>query len=132
MMISRMLHASLLVSDLERSRQFYGGLLGLREKQRPGFDFPGAWYDLGDCELHLIVTPDPLPEAGARPQNDFHIAFQTDDYEAARRALEAAGIPYREGRAGFAQLFFRDPDGNLIELQKPGKPGPDARSQTPE
>ncbi|HXG67369.1 MAG TPA: VOC family protein [Blastocatellia bacterium] len=117
MQIRRMLHAAILVSDLERARQFYGGVLGLKEKPRHNFNFPGAWYDLGDCELHLQVTTEPLSPAEERPRRDFHVAFLIEDYEATRRALEAAGLPYREGTSGLAQIFVRDPDGNLIELQ---------------
>lgn len=116
--IGKLIHAALLVSDLDRAKRFYGELLGLKEKPRHSFNFPGAWYDLGETELHLMVTSDPLPVASERPQRDSHIAFSIDDYEATRRALEEAGLEFRESRSGLAQLFIRDPDGNLIELQK--------------
>ncbi|MBI3636955.1 MAG: VOC family protein [Candidatus Rokubacteria bacterium] len=50
-------HVSLLVSDVDRAKVFYTGLLGLREIARPAFDFPGAWYSLGnDLALHLIQS----------------------------------------------------------------------------
>jgi len=120
MELRKLLHAGLLISDLERSRRFYSGILGLKEKPRPAFDFPGAWYDLGECELHLIVTPEVLPAGGERPSRDFHVSFLIDDYEAAKQALNNAGVPFREGSSGLAQIFVRDPDGNLIELQRRG------------
>jgi catechol 2,3-dioxygenase-like lactoylglutathione lyase family enzyme len=107
-----------LITDLGRSRQFYSGILGLKEKPRPDFDFPGAWYDLGDCELHLIGTKEVLPAAASRPARDFHVSFLIEDYEGTKQALEKAGVAYREGSSGLAQIFVRDPDGNLIELQK--------------
>jgi catechol 2,3-dioxygenase-like lactoylglutathione lyase family enzyme len=116
MRITKMLHAALLVTDLERAKKFYGGVLGLEEKQRHSFDFAGAWYDLGEAELHLMVTD--RPPVANRPPRDFHVAFAIDDIEATKRALEESGIRYREGRSGLAQIFLRDPDGNLIELQK--------------
>jgi glyoxylase I family protein len=50
-------HVSISVSDLAGARHFYGHVLGLREIARPAFDFPGAWYELGDRQLHLIVHP---------------------------------------------------------------------------
>lgn len=118
MRVRRLAHAAVLVTDLDRAKAFYAGALGLEEKPRPDFDFPGAWYDLGECELHLMVTPDPLPTAGKRPRRDYHVAFQVDDLEAARRALEDAGLLFRPSSSGRGSIFVRDPDGNLIELQK--------------
>lgn len=118
MQIGRFLHAAVLVCDLVRAKQFYGGVLGLKEKARHTFNFDGAWYDLGECELHLIVTPEALPPGEHRPRRDYHVAFSVDDYDATKLALEEGGVPYREGNSGLAQLFIRDPDGNLIELQK--------------
>jgi catechol 2,3-dioxygenase-like lactoylglutathione lyase family enzyme len=118
MRIGGLIHAALLVTDLERAREFYGRVLGLKEKARPAFNFPGAWYDLGEAELHLMVTSGPLPAPGARPRRDYHIAFQVDDLDEARRALEIAGLVFRESSSGLPSIFVRDPDGNLIELQQ--------------
>jgi len=125
MKVSRLLHAAILVNDLERAKNFYENVLGLTEKQRHSFDFNGVWYNLGECELHLMVVTDPLPPAEQRPRRDFHVAFLIDDYEATKAHLSKLAIPYREGRHGLPQLFVRDPDGNLIELQQqvlPRKP----------
>ena len=119
MKILTLLHSALLVTDLKAARQFYGGVLGLKEKPRPDFDFPGAWYDLGECELHLMVTLEALPAAERRPRRDYHISFQVDDLEAAKRAIEEAGLASRESSSGLGSIFVRDPDGNLIELQPP-------------
>jgi glyoxylase I family protein len=118
MRIRRLLHAAILVTDLERAKRFYGGVLGLEEKPRHSFDFAGAWYDLGECELHLMLTSDALPSIDARPRRDCHIAFQVDDLQSTTRALEEAGLSYRRSSSGLPSVFVRDPDGNLIELQK--------------
>ena len=118
MRVRRLIHAAFLVTDLDRAKAFYGGVLGLEEKRRPDFDFPGAWYDLGECELHLMVTSEPLPSAEERPRRDYHVAFQVDDLEAAKLALEGAGLQFRPSSSGRGSIFVRDPDGNLIELQK--------------
>ena len=122
MKISRLLHAAILVNDLERARIFYEKVLGLTEKPRHDFDFNGVWYDLGECELHLMVVPDPLPTTEQRPRRDFHVAFKIESYQAAKTHLDGLAIPYREGRRDIPQLFVRDPDGNLIELQQPVLP----------
>lgn len=118
MHISKLLHTALLVNDLRRAREFYEGVLGLKEKPRPALDFDGVWYDLGAHELHLMVVPDALPPAAQRPRRDYHVAFAIDDHEAVKARLTALGIPFREGRRGFPQLFVHDPDGNLVELQQ--------------
>jgi glyoxylase I family protein len=118
MKVDKFLHAALLVSSLERSREFYEGVLGLEQKKRHSFNFQGAWYDLGDCELHLIVTSEPLPSEEQRPQRDAHVSFLINDYEEWKSYLNSQGIHTREGRSGLKQLFIRDPDGNLVELQE--------------
>ena len=47
-------HFQVTVTDLEKSRAFYGGFLGLPELRRPEFAFPGAWFQLaGGQELHI-------------------------------------------------------------------------------
>jgi catechol 2,3-dioxygenase-like lactoylglutathione lyase family enzyme len=114
----RLLHAAFLITDLERAKRFYANVLGLKEKPRPDFDFPGAWYDLGDCELHLMVTSEALTPADSRPRRDHHIAFRVDDLEETRRSLREAGLTFRESSSGMPSVFVRDPDGNLIELQQ--------------
>src|SRR4030095_5091192 len=114
MRIASLLHAAVLVPNLDQAKRFYGGLLGLKEKPRPDFDFPGAWYDLGDCELHLMVTLEALPPAARRPRRDYHISLEVDDLDAAKRAFEEAGLPTRESSSGRGSIFVRDPDGNLI------------------
>jgi glyoxylase I family protein len=51
-------HVSLCVRELEPSREFYGGLLGLPEIERPDFGVPGIWYQAGAIQLHLICAPE--------------------------------------------------------------------------
>jgi catechol 2,3-dioxygenase-like lactoylglutathione lyase family enzyme len=116
-------HTSLCITDLERSRRFYGGVLGLEEIPRPDFGFPGAWYQSGDIQLHLIAAPASV-DVGSRPAKPSplaaHLAFQIDDYASARDALRAAGLAVIETSAEVGQLWVADPDGNVIELILPG------------
>lgn len=112
-------HVSLCVTDIERSRAFYGGVLGLPEADRPDLGFPGAWYQAGAVQLHLIVPP-PGVDTGARPEKLSpiapHLAFSIASYEATRDGLRAAGLDVVElGRAA-GQMWVADPDGNIIEL----------------
>ena len=50
-----------MVRDLEASVRFYEQVLELPRVPRPAFDFPGAWFALGNQELHLIADPDLSP-----------------------------------------------------------------------
>jgi catechol 2,3-dioxygenase-like lactoylglutathione lyase family enzyme len=112
-------HASLLVTDLDRARSFYEGVLGLMPSpSRPPMAFDGVWYDLGEQQIHLLVLPSPefgleRPAHGGR---DRHTAVRVDDLEGLRLLLERAGIPYTRSQSGRAAIFCRDPDGNTFEL----------------
>jgi catechol 2,3-dioxygenase-like lactoylglutathione lyase family enzyme len=117
-------HISINVTDLERAKRFYGRVLGLEEIPRPAFDFPGAWYRLGDRQLHLIVHPPTQTLRGTTEisSREGHFAIAVQSYDEARAHLEAAGIPFDarpRSRTPWAQIFLSDPDGNLIELSAP-------------
>lgn len=115
-----LLHASLLVADVERSRRFYEGVLGLAANpERPHLGFPGVWYDVGGgAQIHLLclANPDPVdgrPEHGGR---DRHTALAVTGWPAMQDRLAAAGVPFTLSRSGRRALFCRDPDGNALEL----------------
>jgi glyoxylase I family protein len=117
--ITRLLHVSLLVSDLARSRAFYEGVLGLVPSPlRPDLGYPGVWYALGSHEIHLLALPNPDPVHG-RPEHggrDRHVALAVDDLDALERRLREAGVAASRSRSGRAALFCRDPDGNALEF----------------
>jgi glyoxylase I family protein len=122
-------HVSLPVSDLERARHFYSEVLGLRETTRPPFDFPGAWYAVGERTLHLIVGDDQTFRRGKSVDSrDAHFAIRVTSFRQALAHLEAKG--YRAGHqdplfalriniqstAGFPQIYVMDPDRNVVEI----------------
>jgi len=120
---SRLHHVSFTVSDIDAARRFYGEVLGLPEIERPDFGFPGAWFEIGDVQVHLIVPPEGAPVGRPPPSLSpvaGHAAFQIDDYEAVRDALRDQGVEVLETAPSVGQLFVRDPDGNVIELIRPG------------
>jgi catechol 2,3-dioxygenase-like lactoylglutathione lyase family enzyme len=104
-------HASIRVGDLARSRAFYEGLLGLDTAPRPDLGFPGAWYAIGDSQLHLIQQQKVFEDIDP---TDPHVALEVEDLAAVRRELDARGIAYRD--FGGKQLWIVDPDGNVVEL----------------
>jgi len=120
MKISRLLHATILVEDLDNSRRFYEHLLGFSASHaRPEMSFAGVWYELAPHQqLHLMQLPS--PEAGLqRPLNggrDRHLAFSVDDLSALMHKLEGEGIAYNLSKTGRRALFCRDPDDNALEF----------------
>lgn len=120
--IDHFLHAAVLVSDLEQAEQFYGIVLGLPKVDRV-LRFPGAWYQLGAVQIHLIAdTP-----SSATPKNseqsfkwgrNAHLALAVGDLQAARDHLISYGCDVQPSASGRAALFVKDPDGNIIELSE--------------
>ncbi len=112
-------HVSFLVADVQRSLAFYCGILQLEtDPQRPDIGYPGAWLELGAQQLHLLQLPNPDPVTG-RPEHvgrDRHAAFTVSDLDPLLERLEEAGVSYTRSRSGRCAAFFRDPDGNGIEL----------------
>ena len=140
----RIQHCGLIVSDLERSRRFYGDTLGFEEVPRPpNFMFAGAWFRFGEDEIHLLAEADTTGRAGAPdpgPSGAFglvsHIALEVENLEAALTRLEEhsvllVGGPMPRGD-GVTQVFFRDPDGYILELfQWTGEDQSDAPPRVP-
>ena len=122
MIITRLHHSALCVTDIARSKRFYGEVLGLQEIPRPDFDFEGAWYEFADgSQLHLIVHDTPLALRGttAIDARDGHLALRVDSYQEALERLERLGIEclaYWDNKTPWAQIYVTDPDGNVVEL----------------
>lgn len=125
--IERLHHVSLCVTDLERSKHFYGTILGLQEVHRPDLGFGGAWYQLGDGQLHLIVHPPTKTLRGTREIDgrDGHFAMRVASYDVAAAHLRRHGVQIIESpknKTPWAQVYFTDPDGNVIELNVDREP----------
>ncbi|MBI1358047.1 MAG: glyoxalase [Acidobacteria bacterium] len=115
----RLHHVSFAVQDCARSKRFFGEILGLPELDRPNFNFPGAWYALGDRQLHIIENAQAGRDAGARISRADHMALEVKDLEPVRQLLSENGIDYVNGEndaLGFQQVFCSDPDGHTIEF----------------
>jgi glyoxylase I family protein len=113
-------HVSLIVTDLERARAFYTGILGLREMERPPFDFPGIWYSVGntDQQLHLIVHGGETKRTGRIDTRDGHFAIRVSNYEQTLEWLRKQNVEHTanpDSITGFTQIFLMDPDHNVIE-----------------
>lgn len=107
---------SLNVHDAAETGRFYTEVLGLEVLPRPDFPFKGLWLRAGGQEIHLIQV-----ENHHAPEGQ-HYAFRVDDIDAVCAELGARGVkvskPMDVPGAG-RQAFFRDPSGNLVELNQP-------------
>ena len=128
MHIKTLQHCGLVVRDLERSRWFYGTVLGMQEMPRPtNFKYGGAWFQGGDSQLHLILARDTSAPAGfvdAGPAKHTglatHLAFEVEDLTVTKVRLEQYGIEILGGPMlrgdGVEQMYLHDPDGYLLEF----------------
>ena len=120
----KMIHDNYNVADLARSMAFYEEALGLKETRRKeaadgSFIIVYLANENSDFELELTWLRDM-----DRPYNlgdcEFHLAFRTDDYEAAHAKHEAMGcICYENPQMGI--YFIKDPDGYWLEVLPPIK-----------
>jgi catechol-2,3-dioxygenase len=105
---------------LEQLRDFYRDVVGLTVGERPPFRRFGYWLYSGQRPvLHLSLTDDG-EERPAAVNTFAHAAFNCTGRAEFEGRLKARGIPYRTASVpllNIAQLFFRDPAGNGVELQ---------------
>lgn len=126
MQIAKSLHTAITVTDLETAEYFYGEVLGLVKIERETYGsltrspkFPGAWYQVGEYQIHLIVAPTVVNEPkhekwGRNP----HVAFSVSDLDAAKQQLLDYNFLIQPSASGRRAIFTQDPDGNVIELSQ--------------
>ena len=113
----RMIHENYNVRNLDKSLAFYKEALGLselRRKETEAFTIVYLGDGLSDFELELTWLKD-HEEAYDLGECEFHLAFRTDDYEAAHKKHEEMGcICYENPAMGI--YFIEDPDGYWLEI----------------
>lgn len=119
MQITQSLHVAILVSNLEQAEHFYGTILGLSKVER-SLKFPGAWYEIGNFQIHLIVADKIVPDMvnSEKWGRNRHLAFSVTELDAAKEQLISHNCPFQISASGRASLFTQDPDGNIIELSQ--------------
>jgi catechol 2,3-dioxygenase-like lactoylglutathione lyase family enzyme len=102
----------------EAAKNFYGDLLGLKQIEKP--DGPrkyiGAWYQLGESQLHLSVE-----DQARNHESDRHVCYSVSDIASALATFSSAGVEIiseEQLAIGGSRFFVRDPGGNLIEISK--------------
>jgi catechol 2,3-dioxygenase-like lactoylglutathione lyase family enzyme len=101
----------------DASREFYSGLLGLAEIDKPAAlaRNGGCWFRGDGVELHLGI------EADFRPARKAHPALLVTDIDSWASRLLAAGYPARfdDEFPGMRRFYSHDPHGNRLEFLQP-------------
>lgn len=115
----KMIHENYNVTDLDRSLSFYYQALGLKETRRKAAE-DGAFIivyignEESEFELELTWLKE-HPQPYDIGEEEFHLAFKTDDFEAAHELHEKMGcICYENPSMGI--YFIQDPDGYWLEI----------------
>ena len=126
-------HINFASTDVAALDAFYRDVLdmepkpGMTENRVTDEGYAGkvAFVTDGNLQLHLAERDLGIgfrTGQTVNPADRGHIAFRTDDIAAFKRRLEERGIPYSDYGAwamkGWHQIFFYDPDGNVVEVHE--------------
>jgi catechol 2,3-dioxygenase-like lactoylglutathione lyase family enzyme len=119
-------HLAIKTADLDRTRAFWVGVMGLREVARPDFGYPGAWLACGQpggqAIVHIYAGGPALGDDGrVAPGTGAidHVSLACAGYHAYRARFAEAGLDWREflvPGTTLWQLFVYDPSGVQLEL----------------
>jgi catechol 2,3-dioxygenase-like lactoylglutathione lyase family enzyme len=114
--IEGMNHFNVLTDDVDATRRFYIGIVGLTEGERPPLGFDGAWlYAGGHAILHVSKGRLPQPRAGVID----HMAFSATDLKGTVARLKENKVEFvlrQQVGTGVWQIFCHDPMGAKVEL----------------
>ena len=126
-------HINLSTDNVASMKHFYGDILGLKTEtqglpvleKNKGYDGDVAFVSDGHIQTHLAQKD---INVGFRtghivnPLERGHVAYRTDDLAAFKAHLKKKGVAYSDWNetavAGWKQIFFYDPDGNVIEVHQ--------------
>jgi catechol 2,3-dioxygenase-like lactoylglutathione lyase family enzyme len=129
-------HVNYCSKDVPEMEHFYRDILGLETEPSigdanrvtaQGYAGKVAFVTDGQTQFHLAEKD--LGVAfrtghAVNPLERGHIAFRTDDIAGFKKLLEAKGVPYSDygnwAMNGWYQIFFQDPEGNVIEVHQVG------------
>lgn len=97
-----------------QARRFFGEVLGFAEIEKPAElkKRGGAWFQYGNCQIHIGIEESFIPARKAHP------AFEIENIEALKQHLSSSGIDFNEDDMlpGANRIYVNDPFGNRIEL----------------
>lgn len=130
-------HVSYSSENVARMDAFYRDVLCLdnvsedipKREVNKGYAGDIAFITDGEIQTHIAqkdLTVGFKTGHAVNPVERGHIAYRTDDIQAAMAHLDAKGIQYSDwghtAAAEWHQIFFYDPDGNVIEIHQVDAP----------
>ena len=129
--LAGVVETALYVDDLARARAFYEGVLGLAPLFADGrlcaFDVGGRsvllLFRRGESAQTMVMPGGTIPPHDGHGPLHMAFAVSAEDLPAWEERLQECGIAV-EGRTNWAKggqsVYFRDPDGHLLEFATPG------------
>ena len=126
-------HLNLCTNNVTAMDEFYTKVLDMQSEPSrnatrdtsQGYSGKVVFVTDGQSEVHLAERDLQIgfkTGQAINPLEKGHIAFRTDDIAAFKKRLEERGIPYSDFGAwamkGWQQIFFHDPDGNVVEVHQ--------------
>ncbi|MGH7715741.1 MAG: VOC family protein [Vulcanimicrobiaceae bacterium] len=116
-------HVNIRTAQPEATRDFFADVIGLRDGERPPFNFHGYWMYAGEqAVVHITdarnAASNGVAEGRAGAAID-HVSFRMTGYAALRSLLKEHKIPAQTRivpRNGDVQVFIDDPNGVTVEL----------------
>jgi lactoylglutathione lyase len=116
-------HVAIVVSDMDRSIEFYAGVLGLTIIRDGRKESANKKTFLGTKSRTLVALTESKNrkrEGAGAVEGVAHVAFKVDDVEKASKALESKGVTFIEEKVekdGKIKAYhFLDPDGLELEI----------------
>ena len=126
-------HINVSTRDVKELERFYKDILFLDTQtedlpsleKKKGYSGDVSFVGDGKVQMHLAQTDLSVNfKTGhfINPVEKGHIAYRTDDIEAFKKHLKKNNIDFTDwgdiGVSGWHQIFFYDPDGNIIEVHQ--------------
>lgn len=124
-MIVGLTHAAIRITDVDKSLEFYAGILGLSEQFRLTNDEGKPWLVYLKIAEGQFIELFPGAEGRHEPVKTaglVHLCLEVDDIQSTYRTLTERGLVARGepvlGKDGSWQFWTDDPDGNPIEFHQ--------------
>jgi glyoxylase I family protein len=126
-------HINLSTQDVKKLETFYKDILFLDTQsddlptleKKKGYSGDVSFVGDGKVQMHLAqkdLSVNFKTGHFINPVEKGHIAYRTDDIEAFKKHLKENNIEFTDwgdiGVSGWHQIFFYDPDGNVIEVHQ--------------